>query len=85
MAGSVGALGPAQPWLAEGLAALGARPLLVQHAIADQTLEIGHARELTAAVSGASLVEYGAGTARATTTPRQRSGPPRRAGWWRII
>jgi hypothetical protein len=51
----------AQPLLRAGLAALADRPLLVQQAVADQTLEIGMARELTRAVPGARRIEYGAG------------------------
>lgn len=51
----------AQPWLREGLAALAERPVLVQHAVADRTLEIGMARELTAAIPGARSIEYGEG------------------------
>ena len=48
-----------QPWLEQGYAALAQRPLLIQHAIADQTLDIGMARELAARLPGARLQEYG--------------------------
>lgn len=54
-------LAGAQPWLRKGLAALENRPVLVQHAVADQTLEVGMARELSAAVPRARLIEYGEG------------------------
>lgn len=50
-----------QPWLDEGLAALRERPLLLQHAVDDQTLEVGMARELAQALPGARLIEYGEG------------------------
>lgn len=50
-----------QVWLREGHEALASKPMLVQHAIADQTLEIGMARELCAAIPGARLGEYGEG------------------------
>ncbi len=48
-------------WLSGGLTALAERPLLIQHAVADQTLEVGMARELSAAHPGAKLLEYGEG------------------------
>lgn len=45
-------------WLQPGLAALAHKPVLLQHAVEDATLEIGMARELHAAVPGSKLIEY---------------------------
>ena len=45
-------------WLQSGLAALSEKPVLIQHASEDATLEIGMARELQEAVPGSRLIEY---------------------------
>lgn len=58
---AAGGLEHAQPLLRAGLSALAERPLLVQHAVADQTLAIGMARELTEAVPGSRRIEHGEG------------------------
>lgn len=50
-----------QPLFRAGHRALGSIPVFLQHATADQTLEIGMARELRNEISGATLREYGDG------------------------
>ncbi len=50
-----------QPLLREGHRALSSIPVFLQHATADQTLEIGMARELCHEIAGATLREYGDG------------------------
>ncbi|MCB9792694.1 MAG: alpha/beta hydrolase [Alphaproteobacteria bacterium] len=52
---------PAQPWLERGHAALADKPVLLQHAEADQTLDFGMAEELHAALPGSRLIAYGEG------------------------
>ncbi len=54
----VGGLSDDLAWLAPGLAALADKPVLLQHAVEDATLEIGMARELQAALPGSQLIEY---------------------------
>jgi len=54
-------LARSQPLLRDGHRALGSIPVLLQHATADQTLEIGMARELCEQIRGATLREYGEG------------------------
>lgn len=49
----------AQPWLAQGHAALRDLPVLIQHARADQTLAFGMAQELHAALPGSAFIAYG--------------------------
>ncbi len=50
-----------EPVLRDGLAALASRPVLLQHATADETLPVGMARELSTVLPGAKYREYGAG------------------------
>lgn len=48
-------------WLEGGVNNLVGVPTIIQHAVADQTLQIGMARELHAQVPGSRLLEYGDG------------------------
>ena len=54
-------LASSQGWLRDGFVALGERPALIQHALADQTLDFGMAAELVEQIPGARLVPYGEG------------------------